>query len=306
MQNISVIIPVYNRELLLSEAIESALSQTYKNFEIIIIDDGSTDGSRDIIQSYHQRYPAIIKTARISNSGPAAARNYGASLAAGDLLSFLDSDDIWSPNKLELQAKTMERSPQFVLIYAFYKHFFENGQRENNNELVRTKEAPQGNILSKLLMSCFISTITVLLKKNIFLEMGGFNELIHIGEDYDLWLRIANKHQIGCVPEVLAWYRQHADNIMKSDFINDIPSDTKIVEGFIENNPEVLKKINYSLLLRRLSAPYFDRAYYYVHNGQLQEARAAILCAIKRYPWKLDYYRYLLATFLPKSLFISI
>jgi glycosyltransferase involved in cell wall biosynthesis len=183
---ISVIIPTYNRAALLSQALASVLAQTYKATEILVSDDGSTDGTSALVQELIQQGHPIRYLVQ-ENKGAAAARNLGLAAARGAFLCFLDSDDTWQPRKLELQVQAMQQAPQ-VLISHTQETWFRRGQHLNQKK----KHAPaQGFIFEQALRLCVVGMSTVMVRRDLFDRYGLFDEELPCCEDYDFWLRVA-------------------------------------------------------------------------------------------------------------------
>ncbi|MGM0432585.1 MAG: glycosyltransferase family 2 protein [Spirochaetota bacterium] len=176
---VSVIIPVYNRRKLLYEAVSSVFSQTHQDFELIVVDDGSQDNSRQIARDYPQ-----IVYHRISHSGfPGLVRNRGVELAQGEYLAFLDSDDLWEPKKLERQLDALNGC---VLNHT--RERWMRGKRELSQKSFTHKRS--GWVFADALKKCTIGPSTVLMQRKAFSEIGGFREDLEIAEDYELWLRL--------------------------------------------------------------------------------------------------------------------
>jgi glycosyltransferase involved in cell wall biosynthesis len=206
---VSVIIPTYNRWPMIGEAIESVLAQSYQRFEIIVIDDGSNDGTAERLR----QYSSSIRLASQRRSGVAAARNYGVRIAMGHYVAFLDSDDLWLPRKLEIQTTFMGQHPE-VQICQTDEIWVRRGVRVNP----KTKHAkPSGDIFRRSLDLCLVSPSTVMLTKKLFNEVGGFDEGFQVCEDYDLWLRIAVDHSVPLIHAALTVKRGgHADQLSHS------------------------------------------------------------------------------------------
>lgn len=196
---VSIIIPTYNRAELLKRAIKSVQNQTYKNWELIIVDDASSDATESIVKEIEDNRIRYVRNE--INLGAAASRNKGVSLAVNNLIAFQDSDDVWRIDKLEKQISYMEQHTDYDLIYsAFINHHI-----DGRDILVPEHQLGkrQGNLFSTLLINNVIGTPTILMKRNVFVENKGFDEMLHALEDWDLVLRISEKHLIGFVPEVL-------------------------------------------------------------------------------------------------------
>lgn len=210
---VSIIMPTYNRSKTLAKSIESVLNQTYKDWQLIVVDDGSTDDTEDLMAAYKEEKRIIYY--KQANAGPIKARNNGARLAEGEWLAFLDSDDEWLPEKLEKQI-ALAKDKGDVLVYGNFYYIDDNGKIIG--EFFKDKTRPySGKILPDLLLDNFVLTSSVLVKKKIFDEVGGFNEKLDltIGEDYELWLRIADKIEFYYIAEPIALYRVHEIQLTK-------------------------------------------------------------------------------------------
>jgi len=177
----SVIIPTFNRLAFLKQAIHSVLTQSYKAFELLIVDDGSTDSTSQFIRAQN----AAITYLHQPNQGPGAARNLGIRRSQGEFISFLDSDDLWRPGKLQAQIDFMHQNP-FALVCYTDEIWIRNGKRVNP----RKKHGKHsGWIFEKCLPLCIVSPSSVLMRRGFFDHVGFFNESLRACEDYDLWLR---------------------------------------------------------------------------------------------------------------------
>jgi glycosyltransferase involved in cell wall biosynthesis len=194
---------------MIGEAVESVLAQSYRFFEVIVVDDGSTDGSTEQLENYGSRVRVISWQRR----GVAAARNYGARIARGRYVAFLDSDDLWLPQKLETQTLFMEQHPE-VKICQTEEIWIRRGLRVNP----RPKHAkPSGDIFRRSLELCLVSPSAVMMTKDLFNQFGGFDESFPVCEDYDLWLRIAVSHSIPLLSRPLVVKRGgHGDQLSHS------------------------------------------------------------------------------------------
>jgi len=202
MPLISVIIPTYNRATVLPRAIASVLAQKGVSFELIVVDDGSTEKQDD-------DKPSSIRFFRQEeNRGPSAARNLGIRESKGQWIAFLDSDDEWKPGKLKAQLKFFEEHPDY-LICQTEEIWIRNGQRVNP---MKKHQKCSGPIFEKCLPLCIVSPSAVMLHRRLFDEVGLFDESLPACEDYDLWLRIAAKYPVGLISKpYIIKYGGHAD-----------------------------------------------------------------------------------------------
>jgi glycosyltransferase involved in cell wall biosynthesis len=203
---VSVIIPTHNRADLLKEAIQSVLNQTYHNYEIIVIDDGSTDHTSETVK----QFPTPISYRYQENSGVSAARNKGIQVAKGDYIAFLDSDDLFVTNKLEMQVAYLQKHQDVGLVYSSYTNV-----KENLNEIDTKFLTLEGEIHEDILSNCPIATPTVMLRREVLEDMAWFDETMAIAEDIDLWCRIARDWKIGVISEPLTRVRHHQSNTIR-------------------------------------------------------------------------------------------
>lgn len=214
---ISVIIPTYNRARMIKRAVESVLAQSYKNFEIIVVDDGSTDGTKEALSEYINK--GEIKYILQNNAGPGVARNNGIQKARGELVAFLDSDDEWMPDKLEKQVKVFQQKGDDIIVFSNMEYINERG--EKIGELFQKTRPSDGMILKQLLSDNFISTSSVVAPRSIILKAGGFaknNKLFSIGEEHILWLKLASSTEFCYIQEPLVRYHIHSGQIISSKF----------------------------------------------------------------------------------------
>jgi len=218
---VSVVIPSYNRARFLPAAVHSARSQTRPCLEIIVVDDGSSDNTEQVVTALGGE----VRYVRQANAGPAAARNRGIQEARGDLVAFLDTDDRWLPEKLSRQVAIIEREPSVVLVSADMAVEDDTGARWTDSNFAQRGLAalfasldgrPIPDAPQLLLRINFINTSTVLVRRDVLLELGGFDPRLRYGEDLELWLRIAAHHCIACEPSVQEIRVEHAANVTKS------------------------------------------------------------------------------------------
>jgi len=185
--NVSVVIPTYNRAQYLARAVLSVCRQTCRCREIIIIDDGSSDGSAALVHKLAETSHIPIRYLYQDNRGPAAARNHGIRVAASETISFLDSDDHWHRKKLEFQYGQLLEQPDFMISHTMEK-WLRRGEHLNQkkNHIPR-----HGDIFTQCLQLCAVGMSTVMVKRSLFSEVGLFDETLPCCEDYDMWLRVS-------------------------------------------------------------------------------------------------------------------
>ena len=223
---VSVISPTYNRGWIVKEAIDSVLAQDYVNFELIVVDDGSTDNTHDILDSYQNN----ILVLRQNNKGVSAARNRGLAAASGHFIAFLDSDDTWLPQKLSRQVDFFQSNPD-ALICQTEEIWIRNNVRVNPK---KRHKKPSGMIFEPSLSLCLVSPSAVMIKKNLFEEVGLFDETLPACEDYDLWLRISCRHPVHLIDTPLIIKRGgHDDQLSASPGLDKfrIKAIKKVIES---------------------------------------------------------------------------
>jgi len=192
---VSVIVPTYNRANRLEGTLRSIVSQTYQDFELIVVDDGSTDNTSKVIESFPSAQYLPMK----KNSGVSKARNIGLACAKGEFICFLDSDDLWKEKKLEIQIHWMESNTDNQVCYTD-EIWVRNGVRVNQMNKHRKYT---GDIFRHCLALCIVSPSSVMIRAKLFNEIGNFDESLPACEDYDLWLRIAAKYAFHFIEEPL-------------------------------------------------------------------------------------------------------
>jgi glycosyltransferase involved in cell wall biosynthesis len=206
---VSVIMPTYNRAHLLHESILSVLSQTYENLEIIVVDDGSSDDTKEVVTSFSD--PRINYIWQ-PNRGRSNARNHGLSLARGNFIAFLDSDDLYLPDKIKSQVDYLEKHPEAGMVYTSAYCINEKGEKLAH----RYEATVSGEIYESI---AFFTTVTITLPtvmtyKTVFERVGGFDEKMDRFEDTDMWRRISKEYRIDAMPEFTCLLRTHSDNVL--------------------------------------------------------------------------------------------
>lgn len=236
---VSVIMPTYNHAKFIGQAIESALSQTYKYLELIVIDNYSEDNTELIVTSYRDNRIRYIK---FRNNGIiAASRNLGIKTSKGEYIAFLDSDDVWIPYKLEKQVSIMEAYEDIGLVYSRIKIISRNSVQETLGQRGRS-----GCVFEKLMKGNFISACSVIVRREVLTDIGFYEEdpLIIGGEDYELWTRIACKYKIYYIDEVLCKYRLHPGCKLGNNKVKDAELNLWVLHSIMKklSMPEKLKK----------------------------------------------------------------
>ncbi|MEI7474331.1 MAG: glycosyltransferase [bacterium] len=207
---ISVIMPVFNGEKYISSAIISVLNQSFKNFEFIIVDDGSNDKTEEIVKSFSS--DERVKYFYQTNAGPSVARNTGIALSQGDYIAFIDSDDLWFHKKLELQLHALKQNPKAGLSFGWVKYI-----DENNRTIGRKEYKINNDYYKNLILGNYVDNGSVpLIKKECFNKIGYFNPNLFVSEDWDIWIRIAREYDLVGVNDYLVQYRIYSISLSKN------------------------------------------------------------------------------------------
>ena len=241
MPRVSIIIPTYNRARYLAEAIESALAQTYRDFEVIVIDDGSTDNTPEIMR----KYASAVRYFRQENQGECAARNTGIKLALGEYISFLDSDDVLLAHCLEKGVAFLDENPTVGFCYGQVDYIdpasrplWWKRRRGARNSCIRSGR----DQIVQLVFRGDIAVNAVIARKACFDQVGLFNPSLHVGGDIEMWMRLSTRYDVGYLAEPLAKVRVHPANITSRRTLEALErSQTAFVEralGYLRDDPD--------------------------------------------------------------------
>ncbi|HEX7830401.1 MAG TPA: glycosyltransferase family A protein [Thermoanaerobaculia bacterium] len=249
MRTISVIIPSWNRAREVGAAIDSALAQTLPPLEVIVVDDGSTDETPEVLA----RYGDGIRVLRQTNQGVAAARNAGIAIARGDLLAFLDSDDVWLPRKLELQAARFEADPTLGLVHCGVDY-------ANTGVMLDGMEGSVAEEMLRLDRSVIIAFGSgVMVPRRVAEEVGRYDARMRVSEDWDFCYRIATRYRIGFVAEVLIRHAQHPDGLRKDVDRMEQGMLLALEKAFADPSVQSLRRHSYGRVHRILAGCYFEQ-----------------------------------------------
>ena len=249
---VTIIVPTHNRANLLPKAISSALSQTFTNFELLILDDASTDTTRQMAESF-------LKDSRVrlishpKNIGITANRNYGLGIAQGEYIAMLDSDDVWlSDNKLKRQVELLESHEEIGMVGTFARKIDAQGKEIGNI----TSRLANSSIRRNMMCRNQFTQSSVMIRKKVLDEVGWYDENLPIWEDYELWLRIGISYQLRNIPEFFTGYRVHEGNVSNVSKEKSIRAYTTIYQLYKKKYPfsvVLLFKILIKKLLQHFS-----------------------------------------------------
>lgn len=291
MLKVSVIIPAYNSATILSHAIDSVLQQTYQHTEIIIVDDGSKDNTKEILKPYLKLHAGKIKYFYQENYGSSVARNNGIRLSNGDYIAFLDADDQWFKDKLERQLDFVKNNSQCHLVFSNARIINQDGNFLRNyiKDCSIFKNANQMFLM--LLMKNFIPFSSVMAKRDILHKVGLFDESLRGCEDYDLVLKISKLVPLGFISDNLINYRISPGN--KSSNIEFRHRMTlTVVKRFSIHDKQFLKK-HRVIIYKRWSGCHYSLGYALYEKNKLRDANKEFLKSIRYYPF-LNFKQYLL------------
>jgi glycosyltransferase involved in cell wall biosynthesis len=273
MPTVTTIIPTYNRAQLLREALDSVLTQSRPVDEIIVIDDGSTDNTMEVLRGYGD----MIRCIQQPNGGPGAARNRGLREATGDYIAFLDSDDIWVHDKAKIQMEFFNKHPHLEFVFGDMANF----TMSEDNEVAEIKNPEIHNyfvanatnleqILECLIMESVIPTPTVMFKHKCTTEIGFFDETMKICEDLDYWLRAARTCRFGFINTVLAKRRRHDGNLIR-DWVGMNIAHVEVLTRVGEKVPDLAGRTK-RLLDKKISKIHYDLGSYYLKEKKFADA----------------------------------
>lgn len=257
---VSVIIPCYNRECFIGATIDSVLGQTWSNIELIVVDDGCTDGSRKVLESYGQRLTILEHLGR-ANRGQSAAINLGLRHSSGEYLAILDSDDLFAPDKIEKQVNFLERNAEFGIVYANCVSIDENGAELHR--MYSPGHHPPSGPEQVLLDCCYNVPSNSLFKRAVYEQVGFLDEALRSAQDHDYAIRIAEVTRIGYIDECLWNYRRHGGSISCTRTLERWMNGFKILDA-------ARKRYSYpfATILRRKAVLHFRVGQCHLQEGQ--------------------------------------
>jgi glycosyltransferase involved in cell wall biosynthesis len=254
MPLISVVIPVYNGEKTIRETIESVLNQSFQDFELIVINDGSQDSTLEIVCSIKDPRLQVFSC---SNAGLATSRNRGIARAVGEYISFIDADDLWTPDKLEAQLKALKDNPESAVAYSWTNYIDESSQFLRRGGYLTA----DGDVYAQLLVINFLENgSNPLIRRQALIDVGGFDESLPAAEDWDIFLRLAARYSFVGVPSPQILYRTSVKS-MSANVVRQEAACLKVLERAYNQAPkslQFLKKYSWANLYRYLSFKVLD------------------------------------------------
>ena len=289
MPRVSVVIPTYNCARFLGQTIDSALRQAYRDFEIIVVDDGSTDDTQQVVAGYGKTIRYVYQ----SNQGASAARNVALSIASGEFIAYLDADDLWIADKLSRQVEYMDDHPACGFLHT------EVSVIDEQNKVLHTRfnyetnrPVPQGLCIRELLLRSHIQTLTVLERRTAFDDAGMFDLRLPVAQDYLHWLGVVLRgYEVGYLAEPLGQYRWRAGSLMSSQrrLVEDFVRIYEIIvaEYGLEQSQgaEMMELVQAQLYATQRQLAYLER-----REGSGAIARRRLSRLIRQRPFDLDLY----------------
>jgi len=266
---ISVIVPTYRRSAYLADTLDSVFSQTLREFEVIVVEDGSRDAGETLA-----RYGDRVQYLWQPNQGVGAARNFGVSRARGEWFAFIDDDDLWLPEKLERQVAAAEREPEMGMFHTDH-YALVDGERKVPVRTPPRDRVPTGWVAKDLFLNNFIVMSSVMIRRAPFTRVGGFSATTRFAADLELWLRLARVCPIAFVAEPLTIYRDH-DRSLSSELRWHVAF-AGMMSRFVHANPEIYREVGRKAVCRQLRDINWRGAY--AHLQQHHYATAARLFA---------------------------
>lgn len=328
MPHVSVVIPAFNCAPYIATAVESVLGQYHQDLDIIVVDDGSTDGTSEALERYWGRLQLLRQT----NAGAAAARNHGLSAAKGELVAFLDADDWWAPSRLSAQLAALQAFPSGGLVFsdfavadadatrilergirwkygivrdahtAAWGNIFSESQRvswRDGEGKERHANAYQGHIGHWLFRGNMINTCSVLLRRDVIEQVGGFDQALETEEDYDYWLRVAQLRPLVYVDEPLLTFRRRPGQLTQTDRIERV---VRNVVTVVERTSERLaSELDARDIAKRLARVHLDLGIICLRQGRGVEARHHLGVSLRHRPGSIQTIAFAILACLPSG-----
>lgn len=300
---ISVIMPCFNQEAFIEDAVASVFNQTYSNVFLIVVDDGSTDSSWTILSRLEKKHKGQLLILQQENEGPYPARNWALKHAKGEFIAFLDGDDFWDQHFLRKMYDTLVLKGA-DLVYCGWQNI---GEGAPDGHPYIPPEYDPVSLVEEALRSCPWPIHAALTKKNVVDEVKGFSERYFSSMDYDFWLRIITVTQkIVLHPEVLSYYRWHNRGQISSVKWKQALDSWHVRKDFVKNHPDLTTQISPEKLHQIVDCYLLKTGYRAYWDRDLKSARHLFLKALGSGCWKIEDLKYLLPSLLPEKIYVSL
>ena len=273
MPTVSVVIPAYNVERLIRQTLDSVLAQTYRDFEVVVVDDGSKDATAEVVSGYGEP----VRCIRQANAGPSAARNRGLREARGEFVAFLDADDLWLPEKLAAQMPLFDAEGRVGLVYCRFERMDMDGRPLPTTPWL----TPTGRVYYQLLERSYVPASTPVVRKACFERAGCFPEDMSWAEDWHLWIRIARHYEYAVADEVLVCHREMPGGL----WAQRGKAHRGVLEVLARTARETDDPRAKTLCRRFLRRARRNYGLDLLREGQWAEGRQALLCALGQWPF---------------------
>ncbi len=291
---ISVVMPCFNAEQYIESSVDSVLGQTYAAVELIVVDDGSVDGSRSILETLCRK-DGRVRLIFQENKGPGPARNAGLRAAIGEFIAFLDSDDWWSPQCLEKLHAALLRDNASIAYCGWQNVGLPGGM---SDPYIPPEYGPNDKI-GYFLWDCPWPIHAALSRREAIFEVGGYNEKWSSCMDYDLWLRAGSRSTLVRVPEVLAFYRHHSGDQITKNILRSARNSYLLKKEFLENNPDVVRILGNRTIRRLVLGRFLETGFKSYWKGDMTTARAIFREVMRNRYGALSEWKYMLPSLLP-------
>lgn len=291
---VSVVIPTYNSGAIAVEAVESVLAQTYQDLEIVVVDDGSTDNTEQAIRQFGDR----VRYLKQENQGVSAARNTGIKHSRGEYIAFLDSDDLWAPDKLAEEVPWLDADPTLGLVYCDWAVV--SGADVLHASYLENLPASSGYVFDGLVQSGFILTSGVVVRRTCLEDVGDFDKALAIAQDYDLWLRISYRWKVQLVTKRL-FTKRNLDGSLSSNLAKTAQERITLFQKILRKLPSMPPRSR-RLVHRQMALNYWDVGYERFDGLFLRDARRNFFSSLLHEPTNVKSLAYFAATFLPPFL----
>ncbi len=291
---VSVVIPTYNCEAYIADTVASVLAQTHRSIEVIVVDDGSTDRTPEIVANLGNK----VQLVRQTNQGVCAARNLGFELSTGDFVCFLDHDDYWFPWKLRRQIEAFVTHPEVAMVFTSFALWSSvGGAFPVPSKLAEEDIGPppvdpdfSGWVYHQFLLDCWALTSTAMIRREAFKNCGGFDPTLPYSEDWDLWLRLSHEHPFIKLDRVSTLYRQHPDQgnrkLRPVDYRTRLLEDANRRWGLSSRDG---RRVEARVFHHKLALYHLQFALHHLQHGSPVEARRALQRAWRHHPTRLKY-----------------
>ncbi len=288
---VSVVTASYNMGGYIAETLDSLLGQDYPHVESIVIDDGSTDDTAQVLERYAG--DPRVRVVRQANAGQTVAKNHGIREARGEFIAFCDADDVWEPHKLSRQIPRFREGDDIAVVYSLISCMDGGGRPTPCFKM----EHFEGRVTAPLLIDNFIPFPSVVVRASVLREMGGFDESLSMSIDYDLWLRISVKYRFALVPEKLARYRLWAGQ-MSHKTGERLDNFMRLLDRFLRENPGAATRREID---RAYAHVHVTRGYWHAREGRRAEAWKDYREALRRDPLALRMWKRIISLCLDRD-----